>query len=206
MLNSKGFDKWSGEYDNSIAENSGGYPFEGYYNVLGFVQNLIKSKQHAKILDLGVGTGLLTYQLYKKGAKIYGADFSKNMLEKAKLKMPKASFYYFDFSKGLPNDLKNLKFDYIVSSYALHHIENDKKVKLLKYLRKQLKPDGKIVIADIGFENKEILDKCRSEVGQEWDDEEFYLAGDEIIDRLAKLGMDVSYTQISFCAGVLEIG
>lgn len=77
MLSDKGFDKWAGEYDESIARDSEGYPFEGYYNVLAYVQNKIKIEDGVKILDIGIGTGLLTQELYKKGARIYGIDFSK---------------------------------------------------------------------------------------------------------------------------------
>ena len=31
MLENKGFDEWSGEYNDSIERYSQGYPFEGYY-------------------------------------------------------------------------------------------------------------------------------------------------------------------------------
>jgi putative AdoMet-dependent methyltransferase len=77
MLDNKGFDKWAGGYDASIQRHSKGYPFEGYYNVLSYVHSLIKESKEKKIFDVGVGTGLLTYELYKKGAQIYGIDFSE---------------------------------------------------------------------------------------------------------------------------------
>jgi len=41
------------------------------------------------------------------------------MLELAKQKMPKGKFYCYDFKYGLPKDLDGVKFDYIVSSYAM---------------------------------------------------------------------------------------
>lgn len=50
MLGSEGFDIWSGEYDQSIERYSNGYPFEGYYDVLGFVHNLIHINVNDKIL------------------------------------------------------------------------------------------------------------------------------------------------------------
>lgn len=83
MLDNKGFDKWAGEYDASIQRHSEGYPFEGYYNLLSYVHSLIKESKEIKILDVGVGTGLLTHKLYKKGGQIYGIDFSEKMLELA---------------------------------------------------------------------------------------------------------------------------
>jgi putative AdoMet-dependent methyltransferase len=81
MLDNNGFDQWAGEYDASIEKLSNGYPFEGYYDVLGYIQNAIVDPKNTSILDLGIGTGLLTYELYKTGATIAGADFSKQMID-----------------------------------------------------------------------------------------------------------------------------
>lgn len=66
MLNKEGFNEWAGNYDETISKSSHGYPFEGYYDVLGFVQNSVIIGENTKVLDLGIGTGLLTYEIYKK--------------------------------------------------------------------------------------------------------------------------------------------
>jgi putative AdoMet-dependent methyltransferase len=150
MLDNKGFDKWAGEYDASIQRYSKGYPFEGYYNN---VHSLIKESKEKKILDVGVGTGLLTYELYKKGGQIYGIDFSEKMLGLAKQKMPKGKFYCYDIKSGLPKDLDRVKFDYIVSSYVIHHLDDEEKVNFILKLKGILKENGKIIIADISFKN-----------------------------------------------------
>ena len=109
MLDNKGFDKWAEEYDASIQRHSEGYPFEGCYNVLSYVRSLIKEPKEKKILDIGVGTGLLTYELYKKGGQIYRIDFSEKMLELAKQKIPKGKFYCYDIKSDLPKDLEGIK-------------------------------------------------------------------------------------------------
>jgi len=31
-------------------------------------------------------------------------------------------FYCWDFKRGLPEELKTLKFDYMIFSYAIHHL------------------------------------------------------------------------------------
>ncbi len=204
MLSNKGFDKWSGEYDDSIERYIKGYPFEGYYNVLSYVQSLVNLDKGVKILDIGIGTGLLTQELYKKGAKVYGIDFSKKMLELAKSKMPKGIFYCCDFKSGLPKELKE-KFDYIVSSYAIHHINDDEKVEFIKELKTRLKNKGKIIIADVAFETKNKLNECKRISGENWDDDEFYIIASEIKSKINNLGLNVNYTQISTCAGVVEI-
>ncbi len=205
MLNNKGFDTWSGEYDESIERHSKGYPFEAYYNVLSYVQGLVKLDEEVKILDIGIGTGLLTKELYKKGAKIYGIDFSKKMLEIAKIKMPKGIFYCCDFKSGLPKELKEEKFDYIVSSYAIHHINEDEKVEFIKELKNRLKEKGKIIIADVAFETKEKMNECKRISGKHWDDDEYYIILEDIKRKMNNLNLDIKYTQISSCAGVLEI-
>ena len=205
MLDNKGFDKWAGEYDASIKRHSEGYPFEGYYNVLSYVHSLIKESKETKILDVGVGTGLLTYELYKKDGQIYGIDFSEKMLELAKQKMPKGNFYCYDFKYGLPKELDGAKFDYIVSSYAIHHLNDEEKVNFILKLKGILKENGKIIIADISFKNHKDMLYCKSISGNKWDDDEIYIVADKIIKRLNEPGLIVRYTQVSSCAGVLEI-
>jgi len=69
-------------------------------------------------LDIGIGTGLLTNELYKKGANIFGLDFSERMITEARIKMPKGSFYNSDMKDGIPEEISSMRFDYIVSSYA----------------------------------------------------------------------------------------
>ena len=206
MLDNKGFDKWAGGYDVSIQRSSEkGYPFEGYYNVLSYVHSLIKESKEKKILDVGVGTGLLTYELYKKGGQIYGIDFSEKMLELAEQKMPKGKFYCYDIKYGLPKDLDGVKFNYIVSSYVIHHLDDEEKVNFILKLKRILKEKGKIIIADISFKNYKDLLYCKNISGSKWDDDEIYLVADKMVKRLTDSGLIVRHTQISSCAGVLEI-
>ena len=205
MLSEKGFDRWSGDYDQSIALHAEGYPFEGYYDVLSYVQHRINVNDGVKILDLGVGTGLLTQELYKQGAQIVGVDFSQAMLDLAQQKMPKARFYHFDFQAGLPGQLQEETFDYIVSSYAFHHIDDDEKMEFISKLQRVRGDQCPLIIADVAFAAKTELDQCRAKAGRRWDADEFYIVGDEISQQLTAMQFNVKYTQISPCAGVLEI-
>ncbi|MEW8954885.1 class I SAM-dependent methyltransferase [Clostridium sp.] len=205
MLDSKGFDIWAKEYDKSVEIGDEEYPFHGYYQVLQCVYNLINGKESKKILDVGFGTGLLTNRLYIDGAKIYGMDFSQNMIHIAKEKMPKGIFIQWDFNLGVPSQLKTEKFDYIISSYAIHHLDNDKKFQFINELKGLLNEDGKIIIADVAFKTENELIKCKSDNDSIWDDEEIYMVGEEIISKLSDKGINSRYTQISPCAGILEI-
>lgn len=204
MLNSIGFDKWAGEYDESISRLCEGYPFEGYYEVLSFINKCVNFSNGAKILDIGVGTGLLTKELYNKGAEIYGIDFSPKMLELARRNMPKGQFICHDFSKGMPNEFEQMKFNYIISSYAIHHLEDDEKMDFVEQLKGRLNDDGKIIIGDIAFRTRDELNHCRENT-QGWDEDEIYIVADEITEKLRNRKLTPTYTQISSCAGVLEI-
>ncbi|SHI16144.1 class I SAM-dependent methyltransferase [Sporanaerobacter acetigenes] len=155
-----------------------------------------------KVLDIGFGTGVLTKKLYDDGYEIYGIDFSRKMLEIAKDKMPSAKLHQYDFSKGLPKELENIQFDYIISTYAMHHLEDKDKIKFINKLKKQLFNDGEIIIGDIAFETRALLEQCKIKTG-EWDDEEIYIVFDELKKIFPK--EDISFTTISHCAGIIQL-
>ncbi len=204
MLNSSGFDSWAGEYDDSISRLSKGYPFEGYYEVLYFVNRCVDLSIGTRVLDIGVGTGLLTKELYHRGAEIYGIDFSPKMLELARSIMPNGKFYCHDFRNGLPVEFKHIKFNYIISSYAIHHLDNDKRIDFIVKLKEKTEENGKIIIADIAFRTNDEMKQCR-ENSEGWDEDEIYMTAEEMTKKLRKKMLDSTYTQISSCAGVLEI-
>jgi len=74
MLDNKDFDLWADGYDKDVqlSEDNNEYPFAGYKDVLGTIYNMVRSKEKAKILDIGFGTGVLTKKLYDDGYEIYG--------------------------------------------------------------------------------------------------------------------------------------
>lgn len=211
MLDNKGFDLWADNYDKSVnlSEQNDEYPFAGYKNVLNMIYNEIRgtktrktvSPKLPKVLDIGFGTGVLTEKLYNDGYDITGVDFSHKMIEIASLKMPKARLIECDFSKGFLNALLHEKFDYIISTYALHHLTDKFKADFLNELHMNLNQNGKIIIGDVSFTTRELLEKCREKYKDLWDDDEFYFVYEEI---KGKLNFPVKrYISISHCAGVL---
>lgn len=208
MLDQKGFDGWANKYDTELDTliNQKGYPFEGYSDVQNCIINKIKSNVTTglKILDMGFGTGRLTKKLYDLGCDIYGFDFSEQMIDIAHKKMPNAVLVKGCFEDGLPKEFKDIKFDYIVSTWAFHHINDEMKVSLIKNLRNNLLKNGKIIIGDVSFINREARDKCKENTGESFDSEEHYIIYDEFKVRLDFC--DCSYKVMSPCAGVFVIG
>ncbi|MBQ7060044.1 MAG: class I SAM-dependent methyltransferase [Firmicutes bacterium] len=203
MLDRKGFNLWADEYDKAVglSDEENSYPFAGYKEVLGGIFRIIMEKEHAAVLDLGFGTGTLTTKLYEHGCDIYGQDFSERMVELASGKMPGAHLYLGDLTEGLAKPLRNQTYDYIVATYVLHHLTDEQKIVLIRDLLGLLKKDGKILIGDISFETIEKLDRCRQEAGDEWDDEEIYIVAEE----MKKAFPNLTFTQVSFCAGILTL-
>ena len=203
MLDSAGFDLWANEYDKTVhlSEEADEYPFAGYKNVLNTIYKRIKTGNAKKVLDIGFGTGILAKKLYDEGVEIFGIDFSPEMIKLAKEKMPDAALYQYDFSKGLPIELNEMKFDSIICTYAIHHLTDSAKVDFIKILQNRLTPNGEMLLGDIAFETKQSLEKCMKKAGDEWDDEEFYIVAEE----LSKEFPQMIFEKISFCSGVCVI-
>ncbi len=216
MLDDKGFDSWSWDYDESVrrSEDNDEYPFAGYGRVLGFIYNKLRERNRAghestkrnrerSVLDIGVGTGLLTARLYEDGYTVTGMDFSEAMIKIAEKKMPEARFIKWDFSQGLPKELEESRFDFIVSTYALHHLGDSEKIVFLNSLKSYLKPGGIILIGDVSFETRERLEACRKKYAPDWDEDEYYFVYNEIKEALEFKSKD--YMPLSHCGGVLVL-
>lgn len=204
MLDNKGFDLWADGYDKSVelSEESNEYPFAGYKDVLNYIYNIVKVKT-GTLLDIGFGTGILTKRLYDDGYIVTGIDFSQRMLEIAKEKMPNANLIFHDFTKGLPEELKDRSFDWIISTYAIHHLTDDEKVAFINELITHLSSSGTIVFGDVAFETRERLEQARKEYNDIWDEDEFYLVAEEIKEKLPS--REVVFIEISICSGVMVI-
>lgn len=203
MLDNKDFDLWADGYDKAVGltYEEDKYPFAGYKEVLGNIYQTVMEKQHPRVLDIGFGTGTLTEKLYEQGCDIYGQDFSARMIELASEKMPSAKLYQQDFLQGLAEPLLHRQYDYIVATYALHHLTDEQKVVFLHNLLSVLKDNGELLIGDVAFENRKLLEQCSEEAGDDWDDEEYYF----VVDEIKNYFPNTTFTQISHCAGVLTL-
>ena len=203
MLNNTEFDLWADGYDKTVglSDEADTYPFAGYRKILASIFRTVLEVPNAAVLDIGFGTGTLTARLYERGCSIYGQDFSSRMLELAAAKMPNAHLYQGDFSKELAEPLRNRRYDFIIATYALHHLTDPQKVAFLSSLRGQLNEGGKLLIGDVAFKTRADLEQCRRDAGADWDPDEIYF----VFDELKPFFPSLSFQQVSRCAGIMSL-
>lgn len=206
MLSKQGFDLWANEYDHSVqvSEESNEYPFAGYKEILNAIYNEVMSHHQANVLDIGFGTGVLASRLYEAGHDINGIDFSNEMIRIAQLKMPYATLIEWDLTNGLPEHFNQKEYDFIISTYALHHISDEEKVTFIKDLLPKLSEGGKMLIGDVAFENRKKLEECRNANLHHWDEDEFYFAFDELKAALEG-SCTLEFHGFLHCGGVIQI-
>lgn len=133
---------------------------EDYDQKLGFVSEygkeivtLLNPQKNELILDLGCGTGDLTYEISRSGAKIHGVDASADMIRKAQDKYPSL---HFDIADGQQFHTEVL-YDAVFSNAALHWMKDANGV--IQSVCHALRPGGRFVAEFGGKDNvKTIVD------------------------------------------------
>lgn len=97
-----------------------------------------------KILEIGCGTGNLLNLLQNYNFELYGSDYSKDYLSKAKLKNPNIEFFPGDLSDTNMWSKHQQVFDSIICSEVLEHLEDD--LRALQIINSLLKTNGVLII------------------------------------------------------------
>ncbi|WP_067726576.1 class I SAM-dependent methyltransferase [Oceanobacillus damuensis] len=88
------------------------------------IKSAISSLKDKSILDLGCGTGhFAQYCIVNGASRVMGVDISRNMIDQAKKKNGHEKIEYI-CTPIEDLDLHNQKFDLIISSLAVHYIED----------------------------------------------------------------------------------
>ena len=104
-----------------------------------------------EIMDLGAGTGLLSYFVAPHVAKIIAVDNSPSMLKEFKSKASEFDSEIEVIEADISKKEIDRKFDGIISSMTIHHVEETKA--LFSKLYKMLNENGFIAIADLDSED-----------------------------------------------------
>ena len=106
------------------------------------------SWKNKSVLDVGCGTGLFSYLAAKKGAKVLGIDYSKKAIS---LALSNYSHKNLSYKCIDAKNMKNDKFDIIVSLGTLEHVDNP--LQMLKNFKRHLNSNGKIIITSPNWTN-----------------------------------------------------
>ncbi len=111
----------------------------------------IKLDKSMELMDFGAGTGLLSYFIAPFVDKIVAVDNSPSMLLEFENKCDEFSCKTEVIEKDLSSDTLDRKFDGIISSMTIHHLEDIPA--LFSKLYSMLNKGGFIAIADLDSED-----------------------------------------------------
>lgn len=206
LLDSNGFNLWAKEYDEDVrkSDEKDEYPFAKYNEIMDSIYSFVINCGYKSLLDIGFGTAQLTKRFYDKDIKITGLDFSLEMIKIAKEKMPDAKLIKHDFTKGLENSIKKEKFDCVICTYAIHHLNDEEKVSLINDVMKTLSRKGVFIIGDVITNTQEEMNAAKENDKNSWDEEEFYIVVEELKSKLLNK-YDFYFKRFSSFSGILII-
>lgn len=127
----------------------------GRNEILSIISNLVRDfTKEPRILEVGCGFGDITAHILdtNPNSKAFMMDYSEEMLDLCRERFKdniNIKIARQDLNMGLPKFDLNEKFDVIVSSIALHHIEFENRVKLYSGIRSALNENGLFINADL---------------------------------------------------------
>lgn len=148
------YDKWNfdhkaSSHDEYVRNNNDEY--QNYEEALDMIVQWVSPQQNEWGLDIGTGTGNLAGKFLTRNIKMAAIDQSKEMLKQCRRKFPNMETKLGNF---LAIPYLDEDFDFVVTSFAFHHLTHEQKKLALTEMRRVLKPHGRICIADLMFENR----------------------------------------------------
>lgn len=135
-------------YDEDIQRSIPGYN-ELHESIVKFISKYKTKYKLEKILELGIGTGITAekYLEVASDASLVAIDFSKQMMEGAKIKLKSRHVNYIlaDYSEL---DFET-NFDMVISVISIHHQSDIGKKILFEKIYNSLSQDGIFVFGDI---------------------------------------------------------
>jgi len=108
------------------------------------ILDAIRDLKPGKFIEIGFGTGVCTYDFYRKGYECTGYELEKKSIEFANALFNSAGGRIIDF-RGEIFESDYGAYDYLAVFEVLEHIENDKEA--LEYWSQLLKHDGRIIVS-----------------------------------------------------------
>ena len=138
-------------FDNRAQNwDKGNTQVDGAKIIANAIREKITLSNSMEIIDFGTGTGLLGFDIATSVKQVHGIDTSAKMLEKLEEKNTN-DLKIISYKQDIIKEPLMQKFDGLVSSMTLHHIEDLKAFFTTIY--DTLKKDSFIAIADLESED-----------------------------------------------------
>jgi len=134
--------------DSNDTAQSSFYLYHNYDEALEQTAHWISPALGEKGLDIGTGTGNLAGKLLQHGADMTAIDQSREMLRRCRTKYPDMHVKLGNFL-ALP--FTDHSFDFVVSSFAFHHLSPDQQLLALQEMQRVLTSRGRIGLTDLMF-------------------------------------------------------
>lgn len=149
---------------------------------------VFKGRADIRLLDIGCGDGFFAEELLKdfSPATVTLSDGSPDMLKAAQEKLkdrPNVEYLQASFQKIIEYDLFTGNFDFIYSSYAIHHLQLADKKRLYSKIYNLLNPGGCFVHNDVIAPLSARVEKWYLTLWRDWID--------QFPDNNASAGMEV---------------
>ncbi|MEG3849747.1 class I SAM-dependent methyltransferase [Microcoleus sp. herbarium19] len=153
-----------------------------------------------RILELGCGTGELSLKILERypSAEIIAVDYSPRMLDFARAKIESAGYaarwtgIELDFGEWANNPSFSgwdEKFNGCISSLAIHHLEDEMKLKLFGRIRESLNAGGCFWNADPVLAESAVMKDIYQAAREDW----ALSQGETLAQIRANVGTSVSY-------------
>jgi len=106
-----------------------------------------------RCVDVGAGTGLLTFPLAERVDRVWAIDISPAMCDYLRAKASSAAVENLEViaASAVSLPLMDHSVDLVVSNYCFHHLRDPDKDRALAEILRILRPGGRLVIGDMMF-------------------------------------------------------
>lgn len=137
-------------HDRAKDWDKGDVQVQGAVTIANAISKDINLNKDMHLLDFGVGTGLLGFEIARHVKKVCGIDTSPKMIEKLKEKnTPELTIE--TYCQDIVQDPLDKTYDGLISSMTLHHVE--KLQDFFETIYKNINEGGFIAIADLESED-----------------------------------------------------
>ncbi len=166
-----------------------------------FVEQL-RIERDQKILDVGSGTGTLELMIKRQHpqAQVFGIDPDLQIIEIARRKAARVGLRA-DFRQGFASRIPypDNSFDRVVSSFVIHHLKHDDKIRAFRESYRVLKPNGELHVVDFGKPHHTLV-RAISFVMKNFED-----VKDNILGSLPAMMTDAGFTGVEVSKNFMTV-